>query len=127
MGRNRFVSNEIVRLELSDDDWIEVKKRLSYAEQQRLATGAFSRMGMADKEIELKMDSETFNCQRLLIWIVDCSFVNAKGKQVPVTLDAIKQLDPDTAAEIDDALAVHIEAVAAEKNALKPKPEPETK
>ena len=127
MGRNRFVSNEIVRLELSDDDWIEVKKRLSYAEQQRLATGAFSRMGMADKEIELKMDSETFNCQRLLIWIVDWSFANAKGKQVPVTLDAIKQLDPDTAAEIDDALAVHIEAVAAEKNALKPKPEPETK
>ena len=127
MGRNRFVSNEIVRLELSDDDWIEVKKRLSYAEQQRLATGAFSRMGMADKEIELKMDSEAFNCQRFLIWIVDWSFVNAKGKQVSVTLDAIKQLDPDTAAEIDDALAVHIEAVAAEKNAPKPKPEPETK
>ena len=127
MGRNRFVGNEIARLELSDGDWIEVKKRLSYAEQQRLATGAFSRMGMANEEIELKMDSETFNCQRLLIWIVDWSFVNEKGKQVSVTLDAIKQLDPDTAAEIDDALGIHIEAVAAEKNAPKPKSEPETK
>ena len=44
MGKNRFVTPDTARVELSDGDWIEIKERLTYGEQQRLAGGALTRM-----------------------------------------------------------------------------------
>ena len=114
MSRNRFVLPETVTLDLSDDDWIEVKKRLTYGEQQRLAGGAL-RPKLTDGEIDISLDLETHSILRLSTWIVDWSFCDANGKQVQGDRDAIASMDPDTANEIEDALTAHIEALEQEK------------
>lgn len=120
MARNRFVSLATVRKELSDGDWVEFKERLSYGEQQRLAGGALGRAtGMFEGKPEVALDMAHYQIKRFAIWIVDWSFVDAKGKRVPVSEDAIANLDPDTAQEIDDALTDYIEAMDAEKKAMK--------
>lgn len=114
MSRNRFVLPETVRLELSDGDWIEVKKRLTYGEQQRLAGGAL-RPKLTDGEIDISLDLETHSVLRLSTWLVDWSFCDFRGKQVPVSGDAITSLDPDTVEEIEDVLTAHIRTLEEEK------------
>ena len=120
MGRDRFVTSETVKLDLTDGDWIIVKKRLTYGEQQRYATAGF-RTVIADKkrgddEAEISVDFERTAIMRLAVWISEWSFTR-NGKSVPVTQAAISALDADTVAEIDAALTVHIEAMDAEKKA----------
>jgi len=114
MGRSRFVLPETERLELSEGDWIEVKKRLTYGEQQRLAGGAL-RPKLTDGEIDISLDLETHSILRLSIWIIDWSFCDAKDKQVEVSRDAIASLDPDTVEEIETVLTAHIRALEEEK------------
>jgi hypothetical protein len=115
MGRNRFVSNEIVRLDLSDGDWIEVKSELSYGEQQSLFLGDVQMTGMFGGEKDVKVDLEMINIRDMVMWIVDWSFEDAKGKRVPVSLESIKALTGSTAEEVDAALTAH--KLAMEKNA----------
>ena len=122
MGRNRFVSTEVVRLELSDDDWIEVKKELSYREEQRLASAGLSKVAVSTinpqtDEVEVGMDMEAHNICRLSLWIVDWSFCGENDKRMDVSPDAIGMLSPSTVREIDRALTAHIEAGETEKNA----------
>jgi hypothetical protein len=120
MARNRFVSLATVRKELSDGDWVEFKERLSYGEQQRLAGGALGRAtGMFEGKPEVALDMAHYQIKRFAIWVVDWSFVDAKGRHVDVTEDAIANLDPDTAEEIDAALTAHIDAMEAEKKEMK--------
>jgi len=114
MSRNRFVTPETATLQLSDDDWIEVKERLTYGEQQRLAGGAL-RPKLTDGEIDISLDLETHSILRLSTWIIDWSFCDAKGKQVEVSRDAIASLDPDTVEEIENVLTAHIEALEKKK------------
>ena len=114
MSRNRFVLPETVRLELSDGDWIEAKKRLTYGEQQRLAGGAL-RPKLIDGEIDISLDLETHSILRLSTWIIDWSFCDGKGKQVEVSGDAIASLDPDTVDEIEAVLTTHIRSLEEEK------------
>ena len=119
MARNRFVVPNTVRVELSDGDWVELKDRLTYGEQQRLASSALTRMtnsGGADAGIEL--DFENHSLMRMETWLVDWSFVGLNGKPVSITRAAIAALDPDTAAEIDAAITKHVEEIEAAKNAV---------
>ena len=122
MGRNRFVSTEVVRLELSDDDWIEVKKELSYREEQQLAGAGLTKVAVSTinpepEEVEVGMDMAAHHICRLSLWIVDWSFCGENDKRMNVSPDAIGMLSPSTVREIDRALTAHIEAGETEKNA----------
>lgn len=116
MSRNRFVLPNTVRAELSDGDWVEIKERLTYGEQQRLAGGALTKMSGAAGEASIDLDFERYNLLRMETWLVDWSFVGANGKPVKISRAAIAALDTDTAAEIDAALTAHIEELEAAKN-----------
>jgi len=119
MARNRFVVPNTVRVELTDGDWVELKDRLTYGEQQRLASSALTRMtnsGGEDAGIEL--DFEKHSLMRMETWLVDWSFVGLNGKPVSITRAAIAALDPETAAEIDAAITKHVEEIEAAKNAV---------
>jgi hypothetical protein len=116
MGKNRFVVPDTARVELSDGDWIEIKERLTYGEQQRLAGGALTRMSGTGDGAAIDLDFERYNLLRMETWLVDWSFVGANGKPVKLSRAAIAALDPDTAAEIDAALTKHIEEIEAAKN-----------
>lgn len=116
MGKNRFVTPDTARVELSDGDWIEIKERLTYGEQQRLAGGALTRMSGTGYGAAIDLDFERYNLLRMETWLVDWSFVGANGKPVKLSRAAIAALDPETAAEIDAALTKHIEEIEAAKN-----------
>ena len=102
MGRSRFVIPNTVRLELSEGDWIEVKERLTYGEQQALAGASLDKMTPGSTDIAINL--QRYDIMRLDTWIVRWSFCDANGKAVKKTRDAIAALDPATAKEINDAL-----------------------
>ena len=105
MGKRRFVSAAVVRLPLTDDDWIEVKERLSYGEQQRLTGTAVGRAGNGGVGINFA----DYEIEKLLVWLVDWSLRDEDDKPVKLCRSAIEALDPETASEIDEAIAKHIE------------------
>jgi hypothetical protein len=106
-------------LPLSDGDWIEVKRRLTHGEQQRLAGAAIGKVSQVGKgDAELGLDLERFGIERLAIWLTDWSFRDSSDKPVKLTRSAIAALDPETVEEIDAALAAHIEALEQEKKAM---------
>jgi hypothetical protein len=116
VGKQRFVSAETVRLELTDGDWIEVKRELSYGEQQELFLRDVQMTGLAGGERNVSVDLQLINIRDMAMWIVDWSFEDAKGKRVPVSIDSIKALATDAAEEVDEALTAY--KLSLEKNAV---------
>jgi len=127
MPRNRFVTKETKRLELSDGDWIEVKMRLGFGEDTRVQAAYMGRMrgmnaGIAEAEVGL--DFERGQVERFAVWLTDWSFRDENDKPVKLSRDAIKALDPDTVAEMEAALDAHVEALAEAKKAPDGTPKP---
>ena len=112
MGRSRFVIPNTVRLERSEGDWIEVRERLTYGEQQALAGASLDKMTPGSTDITINL--QRYDILRLDTWIVGWSFCDANGKSVKKTRNAIAALDPATAKEINDALSAHVEKAQVE-------------
>lgn len=109
---NRFVQPEIVRLELTDGDWLEVRKELSMGEARRAMARTIKTM-RADGRIE--PDLEMVGRAEIAAYIVDWSFVDAQDKRVPYTDAALDNLTGDTYAEIEAAVRAHIASVEDER------------
>jgi hypothetical protein len=116
MPRNRFVVAESVRYELSDGDWVEFKKRLTYGEQQALAGRVLKQttpMGRPHAD-EMYLDMEHYSVQRLAMYIAAWSL------QKPVSVTTLAALDQESGAEVDAALDKHLAAMEEAKNAVTP-------
>jgi hypothetical protein len=113
--RNRFVSPDVKRLPLSDDDWIEVKERLTYKERQQLSGAMFRSVKGAADDQEMGVDFARYAILRLKTWLVDWSFRDKEDKPVPLSSAAIENLDPADADEIGEALDKHIAELEAAK------------
>jgi hypothetical protein len=126
LSKRRFVTKETERLELSEGDWIEVRKRLGFGEEQRIQAAYLGRMRGMDNaaEAEMGVDFERGQIERFAVWLVDWSFRDEDDKPVKVSRDAIRALDSDTVAEMEAALDKHIEAIAVGKAAPNGKPKP---
>ena len=111
--RNRFVSVNVVRLPLTEGDWIEVKERLSYEEQEALNAASMKPVVVQGGGSRLELELGTFNIQRIMAWVVDWSFVGPDDKVPAVSRITIGSLDPLTANEITAALDTHIAALTA--------------
>lgn len=108
----RFVTPETMRLELSEGDWIEVKERLNLWERDSLSGIPIEGLGVESTKMPLEGKTYAlYTLQRFKTWLVRWSFTDEEGKQVELSLDAIRNLDPDTADEITDALDAHIAAM----------------
>jgi len=119
----RFVSSETVRLPLSDDQWIEVKKTLTAGEDRAYKSAGFKRVsqreGSTQNEVDVDWSAMAF--ARVEAYLVDWSAKNeSTGKDVPVTRAAIRNLDPESFEEIDAAIKAHADATAEEKKATSP-------
>jgi len=135
-----FVKPTTVRLPVADG-WIEVKERLTYREEKQFATAmlrlpSFKLRDVGDQEMinnaEVSFDTSRSDAVRMLTWIVDWSAEQPDPRtgnmvHVPVTMDAIDQLDPATAAEINEVLIAHIAGQEARKNSLTGAKSPEAK
>jgi len=113
--RKAFVEPATVKLELSEGDWIEIKKELTYGEQLRLQDDS-AQTGEDDKR---RFAYSAFYVARLVTWIVDWSFEDEHG-HVEVTADAIRALKGDIAGEINTALNKYETEQEASKNVVTP-------
>jgi hypothetical protein len=121
MAKNRFQKTDVVRLPLSDGDWIEVRRRLSGAEKKLMAAAAFTdfRQGAKDgKEGEQRfgVDFGLLSLSRTLTYLKDWSFRDEADKPVKCSRAAIEALDQETLDEIERALDAHVAAMEQEKN-----------
>ena len=120
MGKkNWFVKPEIVRLDLGDGEWIEIKKRLTVAEQRKLQTAGFNKISTpadgSEDTPSVDIDWSRMTLARVLTYLTEWSIRDDKDKPVRITEATIGTLDPDAFAEIDDAIEKHIEAMEEEK------------
>ena len=123
MGRtNRFVKPEVVRLEISDQDWIEVKKELSAGEQKEMFAKSIKQMGgVVGEEPTWDMDAIILSFSKVETYLVDWSLAeeDEKGEVTPVDIspESIRALDHPTFEEIEKAIDKHIESKEKEKKA----------
>ncbi len=121
MARCRFVQPEVVRLHLSDGDWIEVKKRLTVGEERTAFQAVVGEVNQATGW--RKPNVEMVGIAEMVAYIVAWSFRDASDKPVAVTVNAIKQLDSASFSEIEKALEQHVQNVEAELEARKNGPD----
>jgi len=121
MGRNRFVVPETVRIDLSDGDWIEIKKKLNVGETRRMQLGGIKMTGKAgQKEMEIAMDVEALSFAKVSVYLLDWSFEDANGKRLPLSQEAIEALDEPSYQEISEAIDKHTASMEEEKKAIPP-------
>ena len=104
MARSRFVVPDVVRLPLSDGDWIDVKKELNAGEQRRVFTNLVKTMQAGEKP---ELNPEQVGKTKILEYVVAWSFGTGAQAFSASALDAI---DPDSYAEIMAAVDTHDEA-----------------
>lgn len=110
--RLRFVQPEVVRLDLSDGDWLDVRKELTTGEARKAMARTIKTM-RADGRIE--PDIEMVGRAEISAYIVDWSFVDGKDKRVPFSESALDNLTQADYAEIETAVRAHIAAVEEER------------
>ena len=105
MGKRcRFVQPDVVRLQLSDGDWIDVKKELNAGENRRVFTRLVKKMHFNEKA---EVDPDQVGLSKVIEFIVGWSLLDTAGKPVPVSEAAINNLDGETYAEIVKAIDAH--------------------
>jgi len=116
MGRNRFVQPDIVRVSLSDGDFIDIKKELNAGEQRRV----FSRFVKDARSGESwSVDPEQVGLTKIVEYLIGWSFTDASGHPVEVSEGAIKALDVESFKEIKDAIDAHERQIEEERGERK--------
>lgn len=140
--RSRFVMPDTVKLPLfqgdaadPDCEWIEVKKKLGYGDEQSLANALIDSLqandlagGAEDVEarMKIKLNAGMEGLYRLVMWIVDWNLEGEEGP-VEVSLNSMKYLDPETARELHRVISAHEDATSSEGKVPEGKPRPKRK
>lgn len=129
---SRFVRPETVRLDISNGDWLLVKKRLNAGEQRQVyarlmkpVTGTLA--GGASQTFELDPVKATLS--NILGYLLDWSLTDDEGKPVVIRgkseteiIAALDALEGESFAEIQRAIADHETAVADARRAAEAVP-----
>lgn len=117
MGTSRVVRPETKRVDISHGDWLLLKKRLNHGEQQ----DAFARKYVSDS-LGSRVNLKLVGMDRVLAFLVDWSLtglddqvIDIRGKAADEIEVALNSIDPDSFAEIKDAIATHEAAMDAER------------
>lgn len=114
MARLRFVQPELVRLALTEDDYIDVKVELTAGEER----AAFARMTTSLEAGKApQLNPEQVELSTLLAYIVRWSFADKDGRPVEVSESALQALDSETFRELFEAVTAHEQQVLAKKKA----------
>jgi hypothetical protein len=113
-----FVVPDVVRLDLPDGEWIEVKKELTFGEQQDMFTSMRRQLAPGEPPV---LDPARIAMCRMQAYILAWSFTE-NGRSVPVSMGAMRQLRIPMAMAIREALEKHDEDVQEEHEAEKKTP-----
>jgi hypothetical protein len=120
---SRFVRPDTDKLDLTDGDWLLVKRRLTAGEQRR----AFARHVKVMRHNQAaEIDPEAIGLGLMVEYLLDWSLADDTGRVVlirdqPSTVveAALLALDPASFREIYDAITAHVERQALELAAEK--------
>lgn len=123
---SRVVRPETTKIDISDGDWLIVKKRLNHGEQQE----SFARKYIADAFGGNRVNLKLAGMDRVTAYLVDWSLIDLEDRAIPIRgkpIDeveaALNAIDPESFAEIRDAIAVHEVTMKAERDAKKNGPD----
>jgi hypothetical protein len=120
---SRFVRPDSERLEISGNDWLLVKKRLTAGEQRHAFARIVKRSTLGEK---LELDPEAMGLEKIVAYLLDWSLRDDTGAIVPIRDQpvaaieaALLSLDAASFEEIHTAISAHEErealAIADEK------------
>ena len=117
----RFVQPEVEHIDLSDGDWIEIRKRLNVGEIRKMQLGGVkmkSAVGESEESkqgsgMEIVADLEQFGIAKVAAYLLDWNLVDKNDKTMPYTEEALKNLDESSYKEIEGAINKHTEAQEA--------------
>lgn len=123
MGRSRVVLPETQKLDISNGDWLLVKKRLNHGERQAMFARKYESTPFGSR-----VNLTTVGLEKPVTYLLDWSLVGPDGQQIVIkglsaveVEHALNALDEDTFQEIVAAIDRHEAAMqkerAAEKNA----------
>jgi hypothetical protein len=112
MGRNRFVQPDIVRLPLSDGDYLDVKRYLTIKEVRRIFVRQIKPGVIGEKQM---LNPDQVGLSKVMEYVVGWSFTDQDGRPVPFSEDAVENLDPESFQEILAAVDAHEERQDQEK------------
>jgi len=112
MARCRFVQPEVDRLQLSEGDYIDIKRELSAGEHNDLMGDLIEDYTAGEK---VKLKPKEVNRARLRAYIVGWSFTDPAGRPVPVSPSSIYNLDQETQTEIVAAIDAHEDGRKAQR------------
>jgi hypothetical protein len=117
VGRSRFVKPEVVRLPLSEGDWLDVRKRLTVGEERAAFQQIVSDVGTEGGR--WKPNFEMIGVAQVAAYVVGWSLVDDEGIAVPFSVEAVQGLEPASFREIEQAVDAHIKRVEEELAASK--------
>lgn len=125
MPRPRVISAKnrpTTHVELSDGDWVNLKQKLDYGEASVLYDATYrSNMASPDPTTSREVRMAVFNTQRILLYVMEWSFIDDEHKPLPVNAENIRRLDSETANELHEAITAVEEATSrAEKERATP-------
>jgi hypothetical protein len=112
-----IVEEEIDRLDLGDKEWIDIKSKMTIADQDLLAQRLVEVESIESNREERRLAKRTGNTSKILktkfrpstavlleIAIVDWNLVNKAGEKIPLTTENIGRLDPSLAGWLEDKI-----------------------
>ncbi len=124
MGRCRVVQPDMVRLQISDGDWIDVKKYLTHGERTQASASV---IGEVRVDGWMRPNFEGASIAQIVAYVVDWSMVDSADKRIPCDTDvqkiaALKSFDDATVEEMSAVIEAHAKKMEAElAEAKKPK------
>jgi hypothetical protein len=133
MSRNRGVNKSLTdRLPLSEGDWIEVRRQLTVGEERtiaRLSAKSYEQVQGPGGEGRFRVEYDFLKqgIARAATYIVSWSLLDANGMAIPIPVNfplekrmaILEDLDPETQAEIEDAITKHANAQQEARDAAK--------
>ena len=89
-----FVSTELVRIELEDGEWVDIKSGLSLGDYEKIA-------------IESDSDRPEGRIVATLLVVIKAWNLKDDGKDMPINRDSIERLDQDLAVRIITEVGKH--------------------
>lgn len=95
-----FIEDEVDRIELDKDYWVDIKRRMSYGDQQKLLS-CFVKIQQGERDLQVNnLDIAGGNIALLEINIKEWNLPGKDGKVMPINKDSIGKLEPKVAEKI---------------------------
>ena len=119
MGRSRVIKPETIRVEISDGDYIVVRKELNNGQQKKLENCGLMPPMIVDGRVVQPVDWERHDLERALVFLTGWSLADDNGELMPIDISSLRAIDPSTFEEINHAVVTHIMEIAAAKKAAR--------